>query len=169
MHAFNGMIVIAVALFIYSNNANGQEVCTAQQQQICGPHRCVTTGGIYSCICNGNLAITQSAAECGSVVTQPPVIPNQCGNAVCPAGATCIPTNQNPAQYICLCPNNIIANPSCPINPFPNNPCIASNPCRNGGTCVVDPITQRAICLCPSNTYGANCLQSCVRTCNDQW
>lgn len=146
--------------------------CTPAAISQCGPFQCVQFGNSFQCLC-GDDTLKPSATECnggGLITTQAPVvIPNQCANAVCPAGATCIPTNQNPLQYICLCPNNIIANPDCPINPLPQNPCLFNNPCRNGGTCVVNQLTLQAVCLCPPNTYGPGCGYGCQPACGRDW
>ncbi|CAF1655222.1 unnamed protein product [Rotaria magnacalcarata] len=166
MGVFNSMIVIALVLSIYVDNVHTQGVCSAAAAQICAPYTCVQTDAQYSCVCS-NLQITQSAAECTNI--GPVVPPNQCGNAVCPAGATCVPTNQNPSQYVCICPNNVIGNPNCPVGPPQPNPCLYNNPCRNFGTCVVNPLTQQPVCICPPNNYGSNCLQSCPRTCEAGW
>jgi hypothetical protein len=169
MWIFNGMIFIAIALFIQLPNAHAQNACTAAATALCSPYPCVQTDAIYSCLCP-NLQLAQSAAACGSIVTTPsPIIPNICGNSYCPAGATCVPTNQNPTRYICICPNNVIANPDCPINPLPNNPCLIANPCTGGGTCVVNQLTLQAVCICPPNTYGPNCSSSCLAVCNYNW
>jgi len=152
-------------------NTNAQQnACTAAAVAVCSPYTCVQTDTIFSCLCP-NMQLAQSAAACGGVIvpTQPPIIQNQCGNVICPVGATCIPTNQNPSLYICLCPNNIIANPDCPTTPLQNNPCLISNPCTNGGTCVVNQLTLQAVCLCPANTYGPNCATACQPTCNYNW
>jgi hypothetical protein len=119
------------------------------------------------------MSLKPSAAACdgGIVVTtqSPIVIPNQCANANCPAGATCIPTNQNPALYICVCPSNIIANPDCPTTPLLNNPCLINNPCSNGGTCVVNQINLQAVCICPTGSYGPNCAYGCRSRCDRDW
>ncbi|CAF1070348.1 unnamed protein product [Rotaria sordida] len=155
---FNGMIVIVIALFIQLHNVYAQNACTGVALAACGQHPCIQTGTEYSCLCS-NMQLAQSAAQCNiinPIVTQPPIVfPNQCGNAVCPPGATCIPTNQNPPLYVCVCANNVIANPTCPTT-LPNNPCLL-NPCINGGTCVVNQLTLQAVCVCPQNTYGRNC------------
>ncbi|CAF1430412.1 unnamed protein product [Adineta ricciae] len=146
-------IVLLVTLLA---TVRGQNQCTAAAQATCGAYPCVQTAQ-----CTGGVVITTTQS--------PVVIPNQCANAVCPAGATCIPTNQNPALYICLCPNNIIANPDCPVNPLPNNPCLTNNPCLNGGTCVVNQLTLQAVCVCPPGTYGNNCSYSCRPACDSNW
>jgi hypothetical protein len=166
----NGMIFIVIALFMQISNIHAQNACNAAAIAACGSYPCVQTDTIYSCLCP-NLQLAQSAAACGAIVTVAPpvVIPNVCGNVVCQAGATCIPTNQNPAQYVCLCPNNVLGNPNCPVNPLPNNPCSLYNPCTNGGTCVVNQLTLQAVCICPPNTYGTNCASNCVSTCNLSW
>ncbi|CAF3192693.1 unnamed protein product [Rotaria sp. Silwood2] len=173
MWILNSMIVIAIALFMQLHNVHAQSACTPAAVATCAPYTCVQTENIFSCLCS-TMQLAQSAAECNSinpvVTTQPPVvIPNQCTNAVCPAGATCVPTNQNPALYICVCPNNIIANPDCPINPPPSNQCVLNNPCRNGGTCVINQLTLQAVCICPSNTYGQNCATPCRPMCDNSW
>jgi len=161
-------ILVITLLFGYSYSQ-----CPAANQQICGTFPCVQTGGIFSCLCP-NMNFAQSAAECGGAVlttTVPTIIvPNACDTVTCQAGATCIPTSVNPAAYICLCPNNIIANPTCPTAPFNNNPCLAQpNKCQNGGTCVVNTISLQACCLCPTNYYGPNCQSVCVRQCTSDW
>lgn len=165
-------IVILFLLHVWNTNAQGNQ-CTPTAIAACGSYTCVQTGDVYSCLCS-DMTLKPSAAQCNGgttlTTTSPPVvIPNQCGNAICPNGATCIPTNQNPSLYICLCPNNIIANPDCPVNPLPNNPCLISNPCSNGGTCVVNQLNLQAVCLCPPNTYGPNCAYGCPPTCNSNW
>ncbi|CAF2748074.1 unnamed protein product [Rotaria sp. Silwood2] len=164
------MIIIIVALLSRSNAQSNQ--CTPAAIATCGTFPCVQTGNTFSCLCP-DMTTKPSAIECdgGLVTTTQPsvVIPNQCTNAVCPAGATCIPTNQNPSLYICLCPNNIIANPDCPINPLPNNPCLINNPCQNGATCVVNQLTLQAVCVCPENTYGPNCSHPCRPACDSSW
>jgi hypothetical protein len=168
MWILNGMIVLVIALFMQLPNIHAQNACNAQAIAICSPYTCVQTDTVYSCLCpTGTLA--QSAAGCGNVIV-PTIAPiyNQCGNVICPAGATCVPTNQNPSMYICVCPNNIIANPDCPVNPLPNNPCLY-NPCTNGGTCVVNQLTLQAICICPPNMYGSNCSSYCRTTCDSSW
>ena len=177
MSISNGMIILALALILQFSTSQAQNACTPAAIATCGQYTCVQTDVLFSCLCS-NMALAQSAAECNAlvgvttapVVTLPPVvIPNQCANAVCPAGATCIPTNQNPSLYICLCPNNIIANPDCPTTPLPNNPCLLANPCTNGGTCVVNQLTLQAVCVCPPNTYGTNCATSCRPRCDPNW
>jgi len=170
MWILNGMILVAIALFMQLPNAYGQSnVCNAAAIANCGPYPCIQTDTIYSCLCT-NMQLAQSAAGCNNGVIQPPVvIPNTCANVVCPVGATCIATNQNPAAYVCLCANNILANPDCPTNPLPNNPCLLNNPCANGGTCSVNPLTNQAICICPPNTYGSNCSNYCPPRCASTW
>ncbi|CAF1586857.1 unnamed protein product [Rotaria sp. Silwood1] len=169
MWIVNSMIVIAIALFMQLHNAYAQ--CSPQAAQNCVPYTCVQTENIFSCLCP-NMQLASSAAECDIInppTTQPPVvIPNQCSTAVCPAGSTCVPTNQNPALYVCVCPNNIIANPNCP-GVLPNNQCLFNNPCRNGGTCVINPLTQQPVCICPPNTYGQNCANPCRPYCDNSW
>lgn len=165
MWILNGLIFLTIASLA---NAQLQNACTAAAVAACGPYTCVQTDILYSCLCP-NMQLAQSAAACGAVVVSTPFpIGNQCGNAYCPAGATCVPTNQNPSQYICICPNNVIANPDCPVNPPINNPCIY-NPCTNGGTCVINQLTQTAVCICPPNTYGVNCATACRSTCDLSW
>ena len=164
------MILIAFALCMQLHNANAQ--CPANAVATCSPYTCVQTDQFFSCLCtNGQLA--QTAAGCGSVnppVTNPPVvIPNGCQNAVCPFGSTCIATSQNPARYVCLCPFNVLANPDCPVNPPAINPCFNNNPCRNGGTCAINPLTQQAVCICPPSTYGQNCVAPCQTMCDSSW
>ena len=169
MWILNGMVLIVIALFMQLPNIHAQNACTAQAQAICAPYTCVQTDTVYSCLCpTGTLA--QSAAGCGGIIasTYPPVF-NQCGNVVCPAGATCVPTNQNPLQYVCVCPNNIIANPDCPTTVPPSNNCLYYNPCLNGGTCVINPLTAQPVCICPANTYGSNCASYCRTTCDYNW
>jgi hypothetical protein len=165
MWILSGMIFLAIALL---PNVQAQNACTAAAVAACSPYTCVQTDTVYSCLCP-NMQLAQSAAACGGVVTQPPVIQNQCGNVYCPAGATCVPTNQNPSQYICICPFNVIANPNCPTTPIANNPCLTGVNICNGGTCVLNQLTFQAVCICPANTYGPNCLNSCVSTCNLSW
>jgi len=170
MKILNGMIFITIVLFIQLTNVHAQNACNAAAIAACGTYPCVQTDNVYSCLCS-NLQLAQSAAQCNAIVTVAPpvVIPNICGNAVCPAGATCVATNQNPAQYVCICPGNVLGNPNCPTTPLPNNPCLTYNPCANGGTCVVNQLTLTAVCVCPPNTYGSNCASSCVSTCNQNW
>jgi len=168
MWILNGMIFLAIALFMQLPNAHAQNACTAAATAACSPYTCVQTGTVYSCLCP-NAQLAQTAAGCGAISpTQSPILPNQCGNVNCPAGATCVPTNQNPAQYVCVCPNNFIANPDCSTTQIPNNPCL-NNPCTNGGTCVVSSLTNQAICLCPANSYGPNCSTSCRSVCDLSW
>ncbi|CAF3786824.1 unnamed protein product [Rotaria sp. Silwood1] len=167
------MIIIFVILFSQLSRSYAQtNQCTPTAIATCGSFPCIQTGDAYACLC-ADMTVKPSAAECtgGTVATtqSPIVIPNECANAVCPAGATCIPTNQNPSQYICLCSNNIIANPDCPTTPLPNNPCLINNPCSNGATCVVNPLNLQPVCLCPSNTYGPNCRHACRPTCDSSW
>jgi len=163
MWILNGIIVLAIALL---PNVQAQNVCTANAIAACAPYTCVQTDTIYSCLCP-NAQLAQSAAACGGV-TQAPIIPNQCANVYCPAGATCIPTNQNPPQYVCVCANNVIANPDC--STVVNNQCLTGNiACGNGGTCVYNQLTGQGVCICPPNTYGPNCSSSCVATCNYNW
>ena len=165
----NSLIFLAIALCTQLPHIHAQNACDAAAIAACGTYPCVQTDTVYSCLCP-NLQLAQTAAGCNGVVTSPPVvIPNICGNSVCPAGATCIPTNQNPTQYICVCPNNVIANPDCPVNPLPNNPCQLYNPCTNGGTCVVNQLTLQPVCICPPNTYGSNCASICRPTCDYNW
>ncbi|CAF1413187.1 unnamed protein product, partial [Rotaria sordida] len=138
-----------------------ENVCTSTAIATCNPYPCVQTGNIFSCLCP-DMTTKPSAVECNGGV-----IPNQCGNAICPAGATCIPTNQNPALYICLCPNNVIANPNCPTNP--SNQCLINNLCLNGGTCITNQFTLQTVCVCPSGYYGLNCNYLCAPRCNSRW
>ncbi len=166
------MIFIVIALFMQLSNVHGQNACDATALATCGNYPCVQVGTTYQCLCSTSPSqLAQSAAACNALVTVAPpvVIPNVCGNVVCSAGATCIPTNQNPAQYVCLCPNNILGNPNCPINQLPNNPCLLYNPCTNGGTCVVNQLTLQAVCLCPPNSYGTNCATNCRAACDLNW
>ena len=167
------MIIAVIVVLMQVICINAQtNVCTPANAAICGRYPCVQTDTVFSCLCS-NMQLAASQAACDALVSSttqaPVVVPNQCANAVCPAGATCIPTNQNPALYICLCPNNIIANPDCPVNPLPTNPCLTNNPCLNGGTCVVNQLTLQAVCICPPNTYGSNCASSCQTVCNVNW
>jgi len=171
MWIFESTFVIVVALLSQLPESHGQDnVCTAAAIATCGQFSCVQTGTIFSCLCS-DMTLKPSAAACGGATTTPStvVIPNQCANAICPAGATCVPTNQNPALYVCICPNNVIANPDCPINALPNNPCLLNNPCQNGGTCVVNQLSLQAVCICPSGNYGQNCANSCQRSCDYNW
>lgn len=167
------MIVIFIALFSQVPKIHAQQnACTANAIAICGAYPCVQTGTEFRCLCtDGTLGTSSTACGGGTLITtQPPVvIPNQCGNAVCPAGATCVPTNQNPSLYVCVCPYNVLANPDCPSGPMSNNPCLTSNPCQTGGTCVFNQLTNQAICLCPQGTYGRNCAYSCRRVCDNDW
>nr|BAK02162.1 predicted protein [Hordeum vulgare subsp. vulgare] len=168
---WNTMFITTILFSMVLSRAVAQNVCTAAAMAVCGPYPCVQTDVVFSCLCP-NMTLGAYAAACGNGITPtiaPPVIGTQCGLVTCPAGATCIPTNQNPAQYICVCPNNIIANPDCPTNPLPYNPCLVSNPCTNGGTCVVNQLTLQAVCICPPNTYGANCASYCRQTCDLSW
>lgn len=164
------IIFVASIFFVQLTHIHAQNACTAAAIATCGSYPCVQTDTVFSCLCS-NMQLAGSAAQCNALGTtsSPVVIPNICGNAYCPAGATCIPTNQNPAQYVCLCPNNILANPDCPVNPLPNNPCLISNPCYNGGTCVVNQLTLQAVCICPPNTYGSNCASACRTSCDVNW
>jgi len=174
MWILQSTFIIVVTLFLQLPKTHGQEnVCTAAAVATCAPYQCVQTGELFQCFCP-DLTLKPSAAACnnGAVITttqSPVVIPNQCANARCPAGATCIPTNQNPALYVCVCPNNIIANPDCPTTQLPNNPCLLNNPCQNGGTCVVNQLTLQAVCICPTGSYGQNCVHGCRQTCNNEW
>ncbi len=171
MWAFNGMIFLALALFIQLPHVHAQQnACTAAAVAACASYPCVQTDTVYSCLCS-NMQLAQSAAGCGLVATTqaPVVFPTICGNVQCPVGATCVPTNQNPQQHVCICPNNIIANPDCPVNQLPNNPCLLYNPCQNGGTCVVNQLTLQAVCICPPNTYGTNCANPCRTTYDLNW
>ena len=166
------MIFIGIVMFMQSSNAHAQ-VCSQAAVAACAPYTCIATDNIYSCLCP-DFQVAQTAAGCRNVTTvtttiSSVVVPNQCANAACPAGATCVPTSQNPPLYVCVCPNNIISFTSCTINPLPNNPCLLNNPCRNGGTCVVNPLAPQAICICPSNTYGRNCAYACRPACNFNW
>ena len=153
--------------------SNAQNACTPAAVATCSPYTCVQTDTVFSCLCP-SFQLAQSAAGCNAIspvttTSSSVIIPNQCLNANCPAGSTCIPTNQNPALYVCLCPNNVLGNPNCPTTALPTNPCLTNNPCRNGGTCVVNQLTLQAICLCPTNTYGPNCLNSCRLYCDSNW
>jgi hypothetical protein len=173
MWILKSTIFIVIALITQLPESHGQNQCTAASIATCGTFPCVQTGDIFSCLCS-DFTLKPSSAACngGAVITttqSPVVIPNQCANAVCPAGATCIPTNQNPALYICLCPSNIIANPDCPTTPPVTNPCLTSNPCQNGGTCVLNQLTLQAVCVCPTNTYGPNCGYGCRPRCDKTW
>lgn len=165
-------MLLPLALFVLQLTTKvTADVCGAAGIATCAPHVCVQTDVVFSCLCP-DMSLSPNAAGCGAVVvtTLPPVLPpNQCGLVACPFGATCIPTNQNPSQYVCVCPNNIIANPDCPVNPLPNNPCVYNNPCQNGGTCVVNQLTLQAVCICPANTYGNNCGLSCLPRCASNW
>lgn len=168
------MLILIVAILLSQLPIiYGQNQCNAAAIANCGVNPCVQTGNTVSCLCS-DMTLKPSGAACNGIITvtttqSPVVIPNQCANAVCPAGSTCIPTNQNPSLYICLCPNNIIANPDCPLNPLPNNPCLINNPCTNGATCVVNQLNLQAVCICPPGTYGTNCAYSCRRTCDVNW
>jgi len=165
---------IVIALLSQLPQNYGQEnACTAAAIAACGGYSCVQTNDLFSCLCP-DLTLKPSAAACnGAAVTTTTqgtvVIPNQCANAICPAGATCVPTNQNPSLYVCVCPNNVIGNPDCPTTALPNNPCLNNNPCRNGGTCVVNQLNLQAVCLCPTGSYGQNCASACQRTCDKNW
>lgn len=169
-------ILIAIVFIAEIPSLFGQNQCTPTAIATCGSYTCVQTGELFMCLCS-DFSLKPSAAECNSqttavtiTTTQPTVvIPNQCANANCPSGSTCVPTNQNPALYICVCPNHIIANPDCPTTALPNNPCLINNPCRNGGTCVVNQLTLQAVCICPTGTYGTNCASSCRTTCDSNW
>jgi hypothetical protein len=172
MWILQSTIFIVIALISQLPESHGQNACTAAAIANCGTFPCIQTGDTASCLCS-DLTVKPSASACngGAIVTTPPpiVIPNQCANAVCPAGATCIPTNQNPALYVCVCPNNVLANPDCPTTPLPNNPCILNNVCQNGGTCVVNPLTLTAVCICPAGSYGPNCGYGCRPKCDNNW
>ncbi|CAF1086001.1 unnamed protein product [Adineta steineri] len=171
MWTLNGMIFIASILFIQLSITHAQGgACTALAVATCAPHTCVQTGTVFSCLCP-DFSLAPSAASCpGTLVPTlaPPIIGAQCGLTTCPAGATCILTNQNPAQYVCICPNGVIANPYCPTT-VPTNTCLYNNQCANGGTCVFNQLTQQAVCICPPNTYGANCATYCSPTCAYNW
>lgn len=174
MWIFQSTFLLAITLAIQLHESYGQEnVCNAAAIVTCGSYTCVQTGDVYSCLCS-DLTLKPSAAACngGTAVTttQPTVvIPNQCAVNTCPAGSTCIPTNQNPALYVCVCPNNVLANPDCPTGQIANNPCLLSNPCRNGGTCVVNLLSLQPVCICPTGTYGSNCASACRQTCDSNW
>jgi hypothetical protein len=172
MRISNGMIGIALLLLLQVSIIYGQNLCDVTAVAICSPYTCVQTDTVFSCLCP-SMQLASSAAACNAIspstTLSPVVIPNQCANAVCPAGSTCIPTNQNPSLYICLCPNNIIGNPNCPTTPLPSNPCLTNNPCANGGTCVVNQLTLQAVCICPTNTYGPNCSNACRPACDLNW
>jgi hypothetical protein len=146
--------------------------CTQAAITLCGSFPCIQVGDLASCLCS-DMILKPNAAQCSTTVATTAIssvmIPNQCANAICPNGATCIPTNQNPSRYICLCRNNIIANPDCPINVLPNNPCMTNNPCTNGGTCVINQLTMQAVCLCTASTYGPNCAYQCRSLCDPTW
>ena len=167
-------IVIVVALFLPLHKVHGQtNSCTPTAIAACGSYPCVQTGSAYSCLCP-DMTLQSTAAACNGAVTTTTtqstgVISNPCGNAICPTGATCIAVCQNPPVYRCLCPNNVLANPNCPTTPLAYNPCLTNNPCRNGGTCVVNQSPLQAICVCPSGTYGPNCAYSCRPACNYSW
>lgn len=167
------MFLILAVLFLQylSSYAQQPNACTAAAIAACNPYTCVQSGINAFCLCNDG-SLQPSAAGCGGPITttqNPVVIPNVCGNIVCSANAQCIPTCLNPPRHICLCPNNIIGNPDCPTTPLANNPCQFSNPCLNGGTCAVNPLTLRAVCICPSGFYGPNCSYGCSRSCNSDW
>ncbi len=167
MWILTGILFLAIASV---TNVQAQNACSAAAIAACSPYTCVQTGTVYSCLCP-NMQLAQTAAGCAAIVTtqSPIVIPNICINVQCPVGATCVATSQNPAQYVCICPGNVLGNPNCPTTPLPNNPCLTYNPCANGGTCVVNQLTLTAVCVCPPNTYGSNCASSCVSTCNQNW
>ncbi|CAF0817510.1 unnamed protein product [Adineta steineri] len=164
------MIAIAITLLLQLSFIHGQSSCTPAAIAACGTNPCVQTGTAFSCLCP-DMTLQQTAAACGTTATTaaPVVIPNQCANAVCPAGASCIPTNQNPAAYVCICPNNVLANPDCPTNLPANNPCAVSNPCSSGGTCVINPLSGTAVCVCPNGTYGPKCGYGCRPKCDSDW
>lgn len=166
------MFIALIALLVSVISIEGQNVCTPANIATCAPYTCVQTDTVFSCLCP-NMQLASSAAACDALTSSttqaPVVVPNQCANANCPAGSTCIPTNQNPAQYVCLCPGNVIANPSCPDRPLTTNPCLTNNPCLNGGTCVVNLLTLQAVCICPPNTYGINCSNPCRNICDYNW
>ena len=174
MWILRNTIFLLVAIVSQLPESQAQNnLCDAAAIATCGQYSCVQTGSIFSCLC-ADMTLKPSAAACngGAVVTTtqaPVVIPNQCANAVCPAGATCVPTNQNPALYVCVCPNNIIGNPDCPTTPIANNPCLLNNPCLNGGTCVVNQLNLQAVCICPSGTYGSRCANGCSSSCHKDW
>jgi hypothetical protein len=173
MWILKSTIFILVALLSQLPKSHGQEnVCTAAAVANCGTFPCVQTGEMFACLCP-DFTLKPNAAACtGTAVTtttQPPiVIPDQCANANCPVGSTCMPANQNPPLYVCLCANNVIANPDCPTTPLANNPCL-NTPCSNGATCVVNRLTNQAVCVCPKNTYGPNCGYTCRPACDPSW
>ncbi|CAF3253743.1 unnamed protein product [Rotaria socialis] len=167
------MVVIIAALFsqLPSSHAQGGNACTNAAINLCNPYPCVQIGNAPQCLCNGG-TVAPSAAACngGVITTQSPIIfPNQCGNAICPANAECIPTNQNPSQYVCVCATNVLANPDCPLVPLPNNPCDRANPCQAGSRCVANPITLQPVCICRTGTYGQNCGYPCRTGCDINW
>ncbi len=173
MWILQSTVLIIVALVSQLPQSHGQNnQCTAAAIATCGQYSCVQTGDVFSCLCS-DLSLKPSAAACnGGVATttqSPVVIPNQCANANCPAGATCVPTNQNPALYVCVCPGNVIGNPDCPTTALPNNPCLLNNPCLNGATCVVNQLNLQAVCICPSGTYGPRCTNTCSASCHKDW
>jgi hypothetical protein len=166
---------IVITLLSQLPESHGQETnqCTAAAIATCGGYSCVQTNDLFACLCP-DMTLKPSAAACNgaavtTTTTPSTVIPNQCANAICPAGATCVPTNINPALYVCVCPNNVIANPDCPTTLPANNVCATNNPCRNGATCVLNPLNNQAVCLCPTGSYGQNCASSCQRTCDRNW
>jgi len=173
MWILKSTIIIAIALLSQLPDIHGQNACTPAQVANCGQHTCVQTGDFASCLCNTDFSLKPSGAACDGVTittTQPTIIiPNQCANAVCPFGSTCIPTNQDPPLYVCLCPNNVIANPNCPTTQIVGNPCSINNPCMNGGTCTLNTITNQAVCVCPTGFYGANCAYGCRPVCDNNW
>jgi hypothetical protein len=165
MWILTGILFLAIASV---TNVQAQNACSAAAIAACSPYTCVQTGTVYSCLCP-NMQLAQTAAGCAAIVTtqSPIVIPNICINVQCPVGATCVATSQNPAQYVCICPGNVIANPTC--NAVGNNQCVLYNPCLNGGTCVVSQVTNQVICLCPPGVYGPNCGTSCLARCDYSW
>lgn len=173
MSILANIICLAIAFVCQLPESHAQtNSCTAAALNTCGSYTCVQTGDLFLCLCS-DMTLKPSEAACGGgVVTttqSPVVIPNQCANNNCPSGSTCVPTNQNPALYVCVCPGNVIANPDCPTTALPYNPCLVNNPCLNGGTCVVNQLTLQAVCICPSGAYGSNCAYSCQRTCDANW
>ena len=87
-----------------------------------------------------------------------------CTQNPCANGAQCVPINSN-TDYYCICPTNLpLGGKNCDqlilpttTTPLPiASPC-ASAPCTNGGTCVVNSISNTYTCICNQVYYGPRC------------
>ncbi|XP_012944719.1 basement membrane-specific heparan sulfate proteoglycan core protein [Aplysia californica] len=72
-----------------------------------------------------------------------------CERRPCRNGATCI--DVSPTEYSCVCPTRFTGS-RCETE---INICVVSDPCQNGGVCVVDGGDYR--CDCPLGWMGRNC------------